>query len=170
MFFTIKKCDLVSNDTKINENGWNVHLNMFNKRIIERGKVTSPFSALPAHNLSRPPMRKGATTAWAQHTHSSFLERHHILQAWQLLSVGMYKWSQNSMFSSSIRDYFLWKRAKHFADFLNLVQYKAGLAERLEMESGSVPTLLGSATNLGQVSKLPLYHRVALLYMVTLLP
>ncbi|CAL8300853.1 unnamed protein product [Gadus morhua 'NCC'] len=34
--------------------------------------------------------------------------------------------------------------------FLNLVQYKAGLAERLEMESGSVPTLLGSATNLGQ--------------------
>ena len=54
--------------------------------------------------------------------------------------------------------------------FLNLVQYKAGLAERLEMESGLVPTLLGSATNLGQVSKLPLYHRVALLYMVTLLP
>ncbi|CAL8284626.1 unnamed protein product, partial [Gadus morhua 'NCC'] len=34
--------------------------------------------------------------------------------------------------------------------FLNLVQYKAGLAEHLEMESGSVPTLLGSATNLGQ--------------------
>jgi hypothetical protein len=40
------------------------------------------------------------------------------------------------MFSSSIRDYFLWKRAKHFADFLNSVRYKAGLAERLEMESG----------------------------------
>ena len=54
--------------------------------------------------------------------------------------------------------------------FLNLVQYKAGLAERLEMESGSVPTLLGSATNLEQVSELPLYHCVALLYMVTLLP
>ena len=62
--------------------------------------------------------------------------------------------------------------AKHFTDdcFLNLVQYKDGLAERLEMESGAVPTLLGSATNLEQVSELPLYHCVALLYMVTLLP
>ncbi|CAL8390535.1 unnamed protein product [Boreogadus saida] len=37
--------------------------------------------------------------------------------------------------------------------FLNLVQYKAGLAERrLGMESGSVPTLLGSATNLGRAT------------------
>ena len=60
--------------------------------------------------------------------------------------------------------------AKHFTDdcFLNLVQYKAGLAERLKMESGLVPTLLGSDSNLGRVNPLPLYHCVALL-CITLL-
>ncbi|CAL8235683.1 unnamed protein product, partial [Boreogadus saida] len=64
------------------------------------------------------------------------------------------------MFSSFIRAYFLWKRAKHFTDFLNLVQYKAGLAERLEMES--LPTLLGSATNLGQASSSSVYIQLLL--------
>ena len=138
-----------------------------------RRKVTSPFSALPAQRIcpDRPWEKELRPRGLSIHiTHSSFLERHHSLQAWQLLSVGMYKWSKKCMFSSFIRAYFLWKRAKHFTDFLNLVQYKARLAERLEMESGSVPTLLGSATNLGQVSQLPLYYCVALLYMVTLLP
>ncbi len=55
--------------------------------------------------------------------------------------------------------------AKHFTDdsFLNLGQYKAGLAERLKIKSGSVPTLLGSATNLGQVSQLTLYTFVVTL-------
>ncbi|XP_056441103.1 uncharacterized protein LOC130378349 [Gadus chalcogrammus] len=54
--------------------------------------------------------------------------------------------------------------AKHFTDdcFLNLVRYKAGLAERLEMESGSVPTLLGSATNLGQISTSSVYIQLLL--------
>ncbi|XP_030210487.1 uncharacterized protein LOC115542370 [Gadus morhua] len=44
--------------------------------------------------------------------------------------------------------------AKHFTDdcFLNLGQYRAGLAQRLRIKSGSVPTLHGSATNLGQGS------------------
>ncbi|CAL8389906.1 unnamed protein product [Boreogadus saida] len=73
----------------------------------------------------------------------------------------MYKWSQKSMFSSFIRAYFLWKRAKHFTDFLNLVQYKAGLAERLEMESGSAPTL-DSPTNLGQASSSSVYIQLLL--------
>ena len=50
MFFTIQKYELVSNDTKINEK-WHYHSNMFNKRIIERGKVTSPFSALPVQRI-----------------------------------------------------------------------------------------------------------------------
>ena len=60
--------------------------------------------------------------------------------------------------------------AKHFTDdcFLNLGKYRAGL-EPLEIKSGSVPSLLGSATDLGQVSQL-IYHCVALLYVVTLLP
>ncbi len=60
--------------------------------------------------------------------------------------------------------------AKHFTDdcFLNLGQYRDGLAERLKIKSGSVPTLLGSATNLGQVSQLTQYNFVALLYMVNL--
>ncbi len=60
--------------------------------------------------------------------------------------------------------------AKHFTDdcFLNLGQYRDGLAERLKIKSGSVPTLLGSATNLGQVSQLTQYNFVALLYMVKL--
>ncbi len=55
--------------------------------------------------------------------------------------------------------------AKHFTDdcFLNLGQYRAGLAERLKIKSGSVPTLLGSATNLGQVSQLTLYNFVVTL-------
>ena len=58
---------------------------------------------------------------------------------------------------------------KHFTDdsFLNLGQYKAGLAQRLKRKSGSLPTLLGPTTNLGQVSLLTLYHFVALLYMAT---
>ncbi len=52
--------------------------------------------------------------------------------------------------------------AKHFTDdcFLNLGQYRAGLAEHLKIKSGSVPTLLGSATNLGQVTQLTLYNFV----------
>ncbi len=60
--------------------------------------------------------------------------------------------------------------AKHFTDdcFLNLGQYRDGLAERLKIKSGSVPTLLGSATNLGQVSQLTRYNFDALLYMVNL--
>ncbi|XP_056444425.1 LOW QUALITY PROTEIN: zinc finger protein 91-like [Gadus chalcogrammus] len=39
--------------------------------------------------------------------------------------------------------------AKHFTEdcFLNLGQYRTGLAQRLKMDSRSVPTLLGSATN-----------------------
>ncbi len=59
--------------------------------------------------------------------------------------------------------------AKHFTDdcFLNLGQYRAGLAERLKIKSGSVPTVLGSATHLAQVSQLILYNCVALLYMVS---
>ena len=46
--------------------------------------------------------------------------------------------------------------AKHFTEdcFLNLGQYRTGLAQRLKMDSRSVPTLLGSATNRRQVSKL----------------
>ncbi|CAL8240063.1 unnamed protein product [Gadus morhua 'NCC'] len=54
--------------------------------------------------------------------------------------------------------------AKHFTDdcFLNLVRYKAGLAERLEMESGAVPTLLGSATNLEQISTSSAYIQLLL--------
>ncbi|XP_046874702.1 zinc finger MYM-type protein 4 isoform X3 [Hypomesus transpacificus] len=42
--------------------------------------------------------------------------------------------------------------AKHFTDdcFLNLGQYRAGLAQRLKIKSGSLPTLLGSASKLGQ--------------------
>jgi hypothetical protein len=46
--------------------------------------------------------------------------------------------------------------AKHFTEdcFLNLGQYRAGLAQRLRIDSRSVPTLLGSATNRRQVSKL----------------
>ena len=61
--------------------------------------------------------------------------------------------------------------AKHFTDdcFFNLGQYRAGLAERLKIKPGSVPTLLASATNRGQVSKLTLYHVLALLCMITLL-
>ena len=61
---------------------------------------------------------------------------------------------------------------KHFTDdcFLNLGQYRAGFAERLKIKSQAVPTLLGSATNLGQVSQLTLYYSVALLYVVTLFP
>ncbi len=56
---------------------------------------------------------------------------------------------------------------KHFTDdcFLNLGQYRAGLAERLKIKSGSVPTLLGSATNLGQVSQLTLYNFVVTLHL-----
>ena len=56
--------------------------------------------------------------------------------------------------------------AKHFTDdcFFNLGQYRAGLSERLRIKPGSVPTLIGSATNLGQVSKLTLYHVFALLW------
>ncbi|XP_030215512.1 uncharacterized protein LOC115546039 isoform X5 [Gadus morhua] len=44
--------------------------------------------------------------------------------------------------------------AKHFTDdcFLNLGQYRTGLAKRLKLKSRSVPTLLGSASNLGQAS------------------
>ena len=61
---------------------------------------------------------------------------------------------------------------KHFTDdcFLNLGQYRAGFAERLKIKSQAVPTLLGSATNLRQVSQLTLYYSVALLYVVTLFP
>ncbi|XP_056444964.1 zinc finger protein 25-like isoform X1 [Gadus chalcogrammus] len=49
--------------------------------------------------------------------------------------------------------------AKHFTDdcFLNLGQYRAGLAQRLRIKSGSVPTLHGSATNLGQASSSSAY-------------
>ena len=56
--------------------------------------------------------------------------------------------------------------AKHFTDdcFLNLGQYRAGLAQRLKIKSGSLPTLLGSASKLGQVSQLTLYDVVALMY------
>ncbi|XP_031157281.1 uncharacterized protein LOC116051172 [Sander lucioperca] len=58
---------------------------------------------------------------------------------------------------------------KHFTDdcFLNLGQYKAGLADRLRLKPGAVPTLCGSATNLGQAStstvsiKLPFSRDVA---------
>ncbi len=55
--------------------------------------------------------------------------------------------------------------AKHFTDdcFHNLGQYRAGLAEHLKIKSGSVPTLLGSATNLGKVSQLTLYNFVVTL-------
>ncbi len=61
----------------------------------------------------------------------------------------------------------LYVSTKHFTDdrFLNLGQYRAGLAECLKINSGSVPTR--SATNIGQVSQLTLYSFVALLYMVT---
>ncbi|XP_056436414.1 uncharacterized protein LOC130373810 [Gadus chalcogrammus] len=49
--------------------------------------------------------------------------------------------------------------AKHFTDdcFLNLGQYRAGLAQRLRIKSGSVPTLHGSATNLEKASSSSAY-------------
>ncbi|XP_030208856.1 uncharacterized protein LOC115541310 isoform X2 [Gadus morhua] len=49
--------------------------------------------------------------------------------------------------------------AKHFTDdcFLNLGQYRTGLAQCLNIKSGSVPTLRGSATNLGQPSSSSAY-------------
>ena len=62
--------------------------------------------------------------------------------------------------------------AQHFTDdcFLNSGPHRAGLAEGLSLKSGSVPTLLGPATNLGAVSQPTLCHCVALLFMVTLFP
>ncbi|XP_030208859.1 uncharacterized protein LOC115541311 isoform X2 [Gadus morhua] len=49
--------------------------------------------------------------------------------------------------------------AKHFTDdcFLNLGQYRTGLAQCLNIKSGSVPTLRGSATNLGKPSSSSAY-------------
>ncbi|XP_051956388.1 piggyBac transposable element-derived protein 4-like isoform X2 [Xyrauchen texanus] len=49
---------------------------------------------------------------------------------------------------------FLYVCAKHFTDdcFHNMGQFRAGHAKRLKLKSGSVPTLFGSPTNLGQIS------------------
>ncbi|XP_056444961.1 zinc finger protein 468-like isoform X4 [Gadus chalcogrammus] len=49
--------------------------------------------------------------------------------------------------------------AKHFTDdcFLNLGQYRAGLAQCLKIKSGSLPTLHGSATNLEKASSSSAY-------------